>query len=137
VVHEDELPGDNDSFAMAEVSRVLPSSPEIIRPTGLLDVRRTIASSKVVIGSRMHACLNAISLGVPAVPLAYSDKFSPLMADLGLTDVTVDLRRSDHVAADAMKVMERPDLLDATSRAGRLARGRLDVAVAALRGLGD
>lgn len=133
VVHEHERPGDNDSFAMSELSRVLGGAPEIIRPNGLLDVRRTIASATAVVGSRMHACLNAISLGVPAVPLGYSDKFSPLMADLGLADITVDLRRSARVSTDVMTVLERPNLAEATAVAGQVARQRLDIAVEALR----
>jgi colanic acid/amylovoran biosynthesis protein len=66
-------------------------SVQVIVPEGLDDVRRVLASARVVIGSRMHACLNALSVGVPAVALAYSDKFVPLMHDLGWTH-TVDLR---------------------------------------------
>lgn len=52
-------------------------------PEGLQDARAIIASSNVVIGSRMHACLNALSQGVPCVPLAYSPKFSSLLGGLG------------------------------------------------------
>ena len=44
-----------------------------------------------MIGSRMHACLNALSVGTPAIPLAYSRKFAPLLGDLGWAHV-VDLR---------------------------------------------
>tara|TARA_R100000365_G_C2745276_1_gene74081 strand:- start:966 stop:2054 length:1089 start_codon:yes stop_codon:yes gene_type:complete len=59
-------------------------------PDGLSSARRVIASSRVLVGARMHACLNALSLGVPAIPWAYSRKFDPLMNDLGWSH-TVDL----------------------------------------------
>lgn len=135
VVHAHERAGDNDSHANAELSRMVPEPLEDIRPTGLDDVRTVIASANAVIGARMHACLNAISLGVPAVPLAYSDKFAPLMRDLGLMETTVDLRRSQHISDEAVAVLHRPDLAETTDSAGRIARQRLDVAVDALKGI--
>ncbi|WP_300528454.1 polysaccharide pyruvyl transferase family protein [uncultured Nocardioides sp.] len=52
-------------------------------PSSLVDCRETIAGSRVMVGSRMHACLNALSQGVPAIPWAYSRKFAPLLGDLG------------------------------------------------------
>lgn len=61
-------------------------------PSSLHELRSIIGGAKLLIGSRMHACLNAISLGVPAIPLAYSDKFAPLFSDLGY-DYGHDLRK--------------------------------------------
>ena len=60
-------------------------------PQSLDEARTAIQSSKLVVASRMHACLNAVSLGVPTIALAYSDKFHALFDDLGL-QCTVDLR---------------------------------------------
>jgi len=135
VVHQDESAGDNDTHAMSEVSRRLGDSLEVIKPRDLADARRYIASAEAVIGARMHACLNAISMGVPAVPLAYSDKFEPLMSDLGLADVTVDLRTSRGVASEALAVLGLADLTAATAGARALATDRLALAVDALRGV--
>jgi len=74
---------DNDMLAISAISEEFEGSVEVIIPADLEDARRIISGARVVVASRMHACLNAISLGVPAYPLAYSRKFGPLLADLG------------------------------------------------------
>ncbi len=55
---------------------------ETVVPSTLADARATIKASRLVVAARMHACLNALSVGVPAIALAYSRKFRPLMEDL-------------------------------------------------------
>lgn len=47
------------------------------------------------LGSRMHACIAALSQGVPAVGLAYSRKFSGVLSSVGVQDLVVDLTRFD------------------------------------------
>lgn len=75
--------GDEDEQACRALADELAElSLDVVVPVDLDDVRAHIAASRVVVGARMHACLNALSLGIPAVPLAYSRKFAPLMQDL-------------------------------------------------------
>lgn len=81
---------DDDVSVARSLSRRYPELKVRI-PNDLADARRTIAESDALVGSRMHACLNALSLGVPTVPLAYSDKFEALFRDLGYPYV-LDLR---------------------------------------------
>jgi len=82
---------DSDIAATHELAAMLDHDIEVVVPADLDDARTVIASGRAVIGSRMHACLNALSVGVPAVALAYSDKFVPLLGDLGWSHA-VDLR---------------------------------------------
>ena len=56
------------------------------------ELKHVIGQCDVFIGSRMHACIAALSQGVPAVSLAYSDKFLGVMASLELDEVVADLR---------------------------------------------
>lgn len=56
-------------------------------PTGLDDARSVIASSTILVGARMHSCLNALSTGTPAIAMAYSRKFAPLLQALGWNHV--------------------------------------------------
>ncbi len=84
---------DNDVPAAAELSAEYAGRVGSVLPSSLEDARLEISRSRVVIASRMHAALNAVSQGVAAVPLAYSRKFQPLFADLGIGDV-IDLRGS-------------------------------------------
>lgn len=85
---------DNDVPAIRALGRELGDDVELVIPTSLDSVREAIASSQLVIGARMHACLNALSTGVPTVPLAYSRKFAPLLQSVGW-DCSFDLRTHD------------------------------------------
>lgn len=51
----------------------------LVVPKDLTKMREAIGSGAVLIGSRMHACLNAISVGTPAIAWSYSRKFAPLL----------------------------------------------------------
>ncbi|WP_104091168.1 polysaccharide pyruvyl transferase family protein [Arthrobacter sp. GMC3] len=126
---------DNDVPAIHEFIESSRSSAEIVIPTGLDDVREVVASGNVVIGSRMHACLNALSVGTPAIPLAYSRKFEPLFRGLGW-EHTVDLRDEtiDPVAA-VLKHLEVTDLEKDVSALVHRAHESLALAEKALKAL--
>jgi colanic acid/amylovoran biosynthesis protein len=47
------------------------------------------------IGSRMHACIAALSQCVPAIGLAYSKKFEGVFRSVGTEQLVVDMRRED------------------------------------------
>lgn len=83
---------------------------EYIIPSDLDDARAMLASARLVIGSRMHACLNALSVGVPVIPWAYSRKFAPLFAQFGWAQI-VDIRHGNPIPS-TMKFM---DQLEGTS----------------------
>jgi polysaccharide pyruvyl transferase WcaK-like protein len=90
---------DNDVPAVQALANEVGGDVEVVVPASLTEVRSVVASAQLVLGSRMHACLNALSVGTPAIPLSYSRKFAPLLADLGWT-AEVDLR-TDPAPADA------------------------------------
>jgi len=131
------LPADNsddDVPAVEEFAATHAPDAEVYRPTSLDDVRELLAGANLVVGSRMHACLNALSVGTPALPLAYSRKFAPLLGDLGWSHV-VDLREGrDDVPATVVDVARRSaDLRGEAAEVAARARARLDEAAAALR----
>ena len=82
---------------------------EAVVPKDLDDVRAALRSSELVIGSRMHACLNAISVGTPAIPLAYSRKFSPLLDAVGWPH-TVDQVDAASPADEVLAIVDAVDL---------------------------
>src|SRR5665811_1739616 len=88
---------DSDQHAMEQLAAMLPGTIERYLPQDLADVRAYIASCRLTVGSRMHACLNSLSLGVPTIAWAYSRKFEPLLNDIGWTAM-VDLRAETKVA---------------------------------------
>ena len=117
---------DNDVVAVREVASAAPDA-EVVIPAGVDEVREVVASAGVVVGSRMHACLNALSVGTPAVPLAYSRKFEPLFTDLGWSH-TVDLRSGDDPADGVMREIEA--LRDPLAITAVVERARQSLAVA-------
>lgn len=92
----------DDVFAINEILTRTDVEVEVLIPSDLSEARRYLASARVVVGSRMHACLNALSQGVPAISWAYSRKFAPLMGDLGWKYV-VDLGEATDPVSDTMQ----------------------------------
>jgi colanic acid/amylovoran biosynthesis protein WcaK/AmsJ len=43
----------------------------------------------------MHACIAALSQGVPAVAISYSDKFAGVLETIGMTEAVADPRKLD------------------------------------------
>ena len=123
---------DNDVPAIDEFRRLTGTDDEVIVPTTLGEVREVVASADVVIGSRMHACLNALSVGTPAIPLAYSRKFAPLLGDLGWTR-TVDLRTDPNPVGAVLALLGSAELVPETERVVARANALLDEAADLLR----
>lgn len=106
---------------------------DVVVPEGLEDVRRMVASARVVIGARMHACLNALSVGTPAIAMAYSRKFGPLLSPLGW-DRTVDLRRGGSISDRVLSSMEDGAALEIEAAAVRdRADSLMELAVVGIR----
>lgn len=120
---------DNDVPAVRELGTLLENAPvDVVVPASLDEVREVTASAQLVIGSRMHACLNALSTGTPAIPLAYSRKFEPLLRDLGWRH-TVDLRRAGDPVGDTLALTGRDlsqEVDDVVGRAGELLEPAVD-----------
>jgi polysaccharide pyruvyl transferase WcaK-like protein len=81
---------------------------------GAGEVKWVIGRTHFFIGARMHACIGALSQGIPTVGLGYSDKFAGVFESAGVGDAVVDLRRHD---ADAVsrEVLRLFELRDATA----------------------
>jgi colanic acid/amylovoran biosynthesis protein len=106
---------DNDTVPMAALSAEFGDRIESVLPEDLEEVREVVASGRLVVGSRMHACLNALSVGTPSIPWAYSRKFAPLMADIGWPH-NIDLRESTDPTSATLAIV------DAVSEAEMLTR---------------
>jgi colanic acid/amylovoran biosynthesis protein len=56
------------------------------------EIKSIIGQCDFFLGSRMHACIAAISQGIPAVGLAYSKKFVGVFDSVDVGDWVIDLR---------------------------------------------
>lgn len=128
----DNPTSDNDVPAVRELSDLLGGSVKVIIPADLDELRGLVAGARLVIGSRMHACLNAISCGTPAIPLAYSRKFAPLLADLGWSAL-IDLNSTPDPVARTLEIAADPELPRLAAQAKKLGSEDLGVAVQILR----
>lgn len=59
------------------------------------EIKALIGRCDFFLGSRMHACIAAISQCVPAVGLAYSRKFHGVFESVGLEEMVIDIRECD------------------------------------------
>lgn len=57
------------------------------------EIKHIIGQCDFFAGSRMHACIAAISQCVPAVAIAYSDKFRGVMESIGVPSIVADPRK--------------------------------------------
>jgi colanic acid/amylovoran biosynthesis protein len=57
------------------------------------EIKYVIGQCDFFVGSRMHACIAAVSQSVPAVSIAYSDKFIGVMKAVGVESLVADPRR--------------------------------------------
>ncbi len=118
---------DDDGWA---VDRVISLSPKAQRVPDFADAsaaKSFISSLDLVVAARMHACVAALSSGVPVIPVSYSRKFAGLFGGIGY-DPGIPVRGLDAdgvVAAILGFVSGRQSLqpmVDA-SRAAAAARG--------------
>jgi polysaccharide pyruvyl transferase WcaK-like protein len=60
---------------------------------GPAHIKQVIGLCDLFIGSRMHACIAALSQGIPALGIAYSLKFRGVFESAGVEDLVLDARR--------------------------------------------
>lgn len=75
------------------------------------EVKYVIGCCDLFVGSRMHACIAALSQYVPAISIAYSDKFSGVMETIGVTPLVADARNmtSQQIVAVVSNVYDQRD----------------------------
>jgi polysaccharide pyruvyl transferase WcaK-like protein len=59
--------------------------------TNAARAKAVIGRCDFFLGSRMHACIGALSQGIPAIGLAYSGKFAGLFATVGVESLALDM----------------------------------------------
>ena len=56
------------------------------------ELKYVIGRTDFFIGSRLHACIAALSQGIPTIGIAYSQKFVDVFGSLGCSDFVIDGR---------------------------------------------
>jgi polysaccharide pyruvyl transferase WcaK-like protein len=80
---------------VAAVGGASPAPMAIDMDIGASGIKQVIAAMDVVLVSRFHAMVGALSLGVPVAVLGWSHKYAEVMARFGLEDNVMDYRQLD------------------------------------------
>ena len=126
---------DSDIVAVETIHAEYDGEFELLLPASLDEARSALSSAQVVIGARMHACLNALSTGTPAVAMAYSRKFRPLLAELGWDDV-VEIRDASSTSSAVLAAVRSPGHSERARDAQIAGRTRIDRLRPAVEALG-
>jgi len=65
----------------------------VSKECGPSEIKGVIGLCDFFVGSRMHACIGALSQGIPTVGVAYSRKFQGVFESVGVGHLVVDARR--------------------------------------------
>jgi polysaccharide pyruvyl transferase WcaK-like protein len=83
------------------------------------EVKHIIGMCDFFIGSRMHACIAALSQNIPALAIAYSDKFIGVLQTLDIDSLVADARKMDEnsiVSAAARTYDQRSSIRQCLNR---------------------
>ena len=97
---------DNDAPAVDALAAEFGADLEVVEPLRPRRRPTIIAGSTVLIGARMHACLNALSTGVPAIAMAYPQARTALRRDWMAVLVPPANAGDDGGAAAAARVLQ-------------------------------
>jgi len=104
VPHTFGLPGsiNSDPDACRNVLNTLPDLYKdrvhmVIGEYDQSEIKGIINSCDFFIGSRMHACIAALSQGIPTIGIAYSKKFLGVFNSIGTGNTVADARESDEI----------------------------------------
>jgi polysaccharide pyruvyl transferase WcaK-like protein len=102
----------------------------VAREYGASEIKGIIGLCDFFVGSRMHACIGALSQGIPTVGVAYSRKFAGLFESVGAGHMVVDARNVEEgravetiLAAFHRRAQEKTVLLERIRDVRTLLRG--------------
>ena len=61
------------------------------------EIKSIISNASVFIGSRMHACIAALSTNVPTIGIAYSYKFRGTFSNFGQEEFVIDIKKNSMI----------------------------------------
>lgn len=77
--------GESDHKVCQQINQHFDNSLEIIAPKSALAIKALIGQSKLVVCSRFHGCVSALSQSVPCLGTSWSHKYEMLFAEYGVS----------------------------------------------------
>ncbi|WP_267145284.1 polysaccharide pyruvyl transferase family protein [Pseudoalteromonas sp. CF6-2] len=75
--------GADDAPLCHEINRLLDTPCEVVEPADAESVKALIARGKVIICSRFHGCVSALSQAIPCIATGWSHKYQELFKEYG------------------------------------------------------
>lgn len=126
VIHDD-VSSQDDYATLVEFAKQFPTARIAPKFRNSEEAKSFIAGLDFFTGGRMHACIGAISTGVPVAPIAYSRKFNGLFGTVGY-DRLIDGRKmsTDEALAYFLSALDqRHEIAGECRNALVIAKGRL------------
>lgn len=87
LIHE----GARDLELAQSVNKLLKTPVEIIDPQDALEIKSIISQASILIGSRFHGIVSALSTGVPVIAMGWSHKYEMLLQEYGVRELLVEV----------------------------------------------
>jgi hypothetical protein len=87
LIHE----GEADKLLANEIASQVNFELQILEPLDPLKIKWVIGQSKVVVSSRFHGLVSALSQGVPVLATGWSHKYQCLLEDYNVNDALIDV----------------------------------------------
>ena len=100
----------DDRVAIREIQAEAPGAEAVDGDAGIGEINRMIGECDLFIGARMHACIAALTAGVPTVAITYSTKGKDLLGRFinpSLEQVSVNGKTPHQVFAEVMGAVDR------------------------------
>ncbi|PTX10671.1 colanic acid/amylovoran biosynthesis protein [Pontibacter mucosus] len=91
LIHE----GERDKEIAKELNRSLALNDPIVEEFDPIKIKNRIKSADLIIVSRFHGLVSALSQGVPAITTSWSHKYQILMKEYDQEDALIDIRNYD------------------------------------------
>jgi colanic acid/amylovoran biosynthesis protein len=96
------LHGSHDESLIGEIHGHLGREFRVIKETDPIAIKRILGQSYLVIGSRFHALVSALSQGVPCIATSWSHKYEMLFRDYGCKDLILPVPASEDQVREAI-----------------------------------
>jgi colanic acid/amylovoran biosynthesis protein len=80
----------NDAPVVAALQGLLPFAVPVVRLENAVHIKGLIGAARVIVASRYHALVSALSQGVPSLGIGWSHKYETLFDDYGCKEFVVD-----------------------------------------------
>lgn len=102
---------DNDYFVCCKLAEKY-NLPKVVRFRNPKEVKKYISQCDFFIGSRMHATIAAVSMGIPTLPLAYSRKFKGVFEMLDYPyAIDIDKGNEDNILSEIDKMLKSREMI--------------------------